>query len=229
MSEAGDQAPAPRVLRVDLVSDVVCPWCYIGWRAFQLAAASLPEIPVRVAFRPFQLDPEVPPEGVDRHARLLAKFGGDAQRLAASGAAVAEAGADVGIRFDFARIERMPNTLDAHRLLRWASGAGLGAPMAETLFRAYFCEGEDLTSRATLTGLARGIGMDGAVVRDLLATDADRDAVLADINHARTMGVTGVPCFIFDSSLAVIGAQSVEKFTRAIETAWQAAPGGASS
>lgn len=215
-------ASSQRVLRVDLVSDVVCPWCYIGWRAFQLAAAARPDIPVRVAFRPFQLDPDVPPEGVDRHARLLTKFGGDAQRLAASGAAVAEAGRDVGISFDFARIERMPNTLDAHRLLRWASGAGLGAAMAETLFRAYFCEGEDLTSRATLTGLARGIGMDGAVVRDLLASDADIDPVAADIAHARSMGITGVPCFIFDSSLAVIGAQSVEKFGRAIETAWQA-------
>jgi predicted DsbA family dithiol-disulfide isomerase len=220
---------APSVLRVDLVSDVVCPWCYVGLRGFLIAAAQRPHIPVALSFRPYQLDPDVPPEGADRQARLLAKFGGDAQRLKEITAAVVEAGEAVGIRFAFDRIARTPNTLDCHRLLRWAQGGGAGAgpgaglAAAEALFQAYFLEGEDLTQRATLVAIARGLGLDGAVVEQLLESGADVDAVQAELEIARRMGITGVPCFIFDSQLAVMGAQAPERFVRAIDTAWEEA------
>jgi predicted DsbA family dithiol-disulfide isomerase len=220
---------APSVLRVDLVSDVVCPWCYVGLRGFLIAAAQRPQIPVALTFRPYQLDPEVPPEGADRHARLLAKFGGDAGRLKEITGAVVDAGEAVGIRFAFDLIVRTPNTLDCHRLLRWAQGGGAGAgpgaalAAAEALFRAYFLEGEDLSQRATLVSIARGLGLDGAVVAGLLESDADVAAVRAELDVARRMGITGVPCFIFDSQLAVMGAQAPERFVRAIDAAWEQA------
>jgi hypothetical protein len=152
----------PSSLRIDLVSDVVCPWCYIGFRGLLGAAALRPDVPIDLTLRAYQLDPDVPPEGADRKRRLLERFGSDAGRLAAIGEAVTESGRGVGIEFRFDRITLTPNTLDCHRLLRWASGAGLVVEAAEALFRAYFTEGEDLTQADTLVAIARGVGMDGA-------------------------------------------------------------------
>jgi predicted DsbA family dithiol-disulfide isomerase len=212
----------PSSLRIDLVSDVVCPWCYIGFRGLLGAAALRPDVPIDLTLRAYQLDPDVPPEGADRKRRLLERFGSDAGRLAAIGEAVTESGRGVGIEFRFDRITLTPNTLDCHRLLRWASGAGLVVEAAEALFRAYFTEGEDLTQADTLVAIARGVGMDGALVSRLLASDADVEATRAELDVARRMGITGVPCFLFAGQFAVMGAQAPDKLVRAIDTAWAA-------
>lgn len=210
--------PAPP-LAVDMISDVICPWCWIGLTGFLAAARQRPQIPITLTLRPYQLDPDVPPGGADHRARLLDRFGGDAGRLRAAGRAVEEAGAAVGLAFAFDRISRTPNTLDCHRLLRWAGGAGVGLEAAQALFAAYFVEGEDLSSRETLLAIGRGLGLDGPVLAGLLDSDADVAQVQHEIAVARRMGIGGVPCFVFDGALAVMGAQSPERFVRAIDTA----------
>jgi predicted DsbA family dithiol-disulfide isomerase len=213
------QAPLP--VRVDMISDVICPWCHVGFRAFLLACARRPDVPVSLTMRAFALDPTIPPEGVDRTQRLIEKFGGDAARLKAISEPLIEAGRAVGIAFGFDKITRTPNTLDCHRLMRWARSAHAEADLmcAEALFQAYHVEGEDLTQAGTLIAIARGIGMDGDLVASLLSGASDVAEVEAEIDVARRMGVTSVPCFIFNQSFAVVGAQSVETFVTAIDKA----------
>jgi predicted DsbA family dithiol-disulfide isomerase len=213
-----------RPVHVDIISDVICPWCYVGKRAFDIAVAARPEIAVTVRFRAYQLDPDVPAHGADRRQRLLEKFGGDAERLKAIGEALKDAAANVGLDLNPDRIERTPNTLDCHRLILWAASAGAQEMMVEALFQAYWREGEDLTCQDTLVAIARGCGLDGPVVRDLLSSEADIGAVRQEIDVARRMGVTGVPCFVFNQTFAVMGAQTPEKFERALGTAAKGAP-----
>lgn len=208
-----------RAVRIDLVSDVVCPWCYVGFRSFLTAWKSRPDTEIALTFRAFQLDPEMPREGAPRMDRILAKFGGDVARLAEATGAVSAAGRQVGIDFAFDRIVRTPNTLDSHRILHWATGAGHGIACAEALFRAYFVDGRDLCDLETLAAIAGSAGLDGAIVRELLDTDTDSDMVLEEIATARRMGVTGVPCFIFDTGFAVTGAQSPATFVQALDRA----------
>jgi predicted DsbA family dithiol-disulfide isomerase len=213
--EAATQGDAVTPLRIDVVSDVMCPWCFIGKRRLEKALAETADVEVTVEWHPFQLDPTLPPEGKDRQQYLAEKFGGP-ERAEAIYDRVRAAGADEAIPFAFERIARSPNTIDAHRLIRWAGIEGVQDRVVERLFSLYFVEGADLTDRATLVAAAVDGGMDGAVVARLLDSDADRADVEADVARAVAIGVQGVPTFIFDGRYAVSGAQPPEVLARAI-------------
>jgi len=203
---------------VDIVSDVMCPWCYIGKKRLETAIASLdPSMEIELAWRPFQLDPTLPKEGKDRRRYLEEKFGSP-ERAGQAYASIREAGAVEGIPFDFEAIKVSSNTLDAHRLIRWAASAGDAVQdrVVERLFRMYFIEGKNIGDNANLLEAASAAGMDEPVVRALLDSDKDRTEVLQEIDTAQRMGVTGVPCFILDRRYAVMGAQPAEALARAI-------------
>ncbi|GAB4354732.1 MAG: DsbA family protein [Oricola sp.] len=203
---------------IDIVSDVMCPWCYIGKRRFERAVRALGgTVDLDIRWRPFQLDPTLPREGKDRDSYLAEKFG-SIERARQLYRTVEEAGAGEGIPFRFDAIAVSPNTLDAHRLIRWALGAGPGvqAKVVERLFASYFLEGANIADHAVLTGVAGEAGMDDAIVASLLAGDADRQAVQEEIATARRMGISGVPCFILDGRYAVMGAQDAETIADAI-------------
>ncbi len=206
-----------QTLTIDVVSDVVCPWCYLGQKRLDNAIAAVPDVDVSVNWRPFQLDATIPPEGMDRKAYMKAKFGDEA-RLRDAHARLEALGKAEGIDYAFDAITVSPNTLDAHRVIRWA-----GADSAETqnrlvrdLFKTYFERGENIGDRAVLVEVARRAGMEGAVVESLLAGDADNEAVANEAATASRMGVTGVPCFLFEGKYAVMGAQEVSTLTDAI-------------
>jgi len=207
---------AQRQLTVDIVSDVMCPWCYVGKRRFEKAKALRPDIELDPRWRPYQLDPSIPPEGIDRRDYLARKFGGDdaARRIYS---AIEQAGEEEGIPFAFDRIERTPNTLDAHRLIRWAASGGHQDELVERLFALYFVEGADVGNRDVLLQAAVDSGMDGRLVGELIATDADRDLVEQEANLARQMGISGVPCFIVAGRYAVVGAESPELIASAFD------------
>ena len=206
---------APRPLAVDVVSDVVCPWCYLGKRRLDAAVAATSELDVEVRWRPYQLDPSIPPEGRDRRAYMAAKFP-DAAQLEAAHERLRELGRQVGIDYRFEAIERSPNTLDAHRLIRWATVEGVQAEVVERLFALYFVEGADIGRHAVLAAAAGDAGMDAGVALRLLGGDADRQEVLDEIATAQRIGVTGVPCMIIDSRYAVMGAQETASIAAAL-------------
>lgn len=199
---------APVPLRIDIVSDVVCPWCYIGQNRLAAAIETVPQLRAEIRWRPYQLDPTIPPEGYDRRQYMEAKFG-DKERLKAAHQQVEAAGRSAGIDFRLDRIAVSPNTLDAHRVIRWAASAGPGAQsrLARRLFELYFEEGQNVSDHAVLVAAASEAGMDAAVVEALLKTDSDREAVREEIETARRMGITGVPCFLIEGKYAVVGAQ----------------------
>jgi predicted DsbA family dithiol-disulfide isomerase len=205
-------------LIIDVVSDAVCPWCFVGKRRLEAALARDGESEVSVRWRPYQLDPTIPAEGLDRSAYMRAKFRDDA-RLADVHARLTAIGEEVGIAFDFAAIQRSPNTLDAHRLIRWAAEAGKQDAVVERLFSDYFERGRDIGDPEVLVAAARDCGMDGDLVRSLLAGTGDVAEVRAEIEHAQQVGVSGVPFFIFASKLAVSGAQGADVLARAIQQA----------
>jgi predicted DsbA family dithiol-disulfide isomerase len=206
-------AEAP--LTIDVVSDVVCPWCYVGKHRLERALAMMPERDFAVIWRPFQLDPTIPREGMPRQAYLERKFGRD--RLADLHKPLIEIGKAEGIPFAFDKITRSPNTLDAHRMLRWAHEAGKQNDMADRLFALYFTEGADIGNRDVLTKAAADVGLDATLVAQLLGTDADLDPVIAEINGAQKMGITGVPTFIFAARFALSGAHPSETIRKTIE------------
>ena len=205
-------------MTVDVVSDVVCPWCYLGKRRLELALEEAEDIEVEVRWRPFQLDPTIPDGGVDREQYFREKFG-DLTRVAAIHERLKELGDGVGIRFAFERIARTPNTLDAHRLIRWASIEGAGEPVVEKLFSLFFEDGADLGDIDVLVEAAVSAGLPGDLVRRLLEGDADRDEVREEIDQARRIGVTGVPCFGIDGRTAVMGALEPEAIVAALRQA----------
>lgn len=224
MSDAGlrEQAGgAIRTLQIDVVSDAVCPWCYIGKRHLEAALAELPDVAATIHWRPYQLDPTIPPGGLDRRAYMARKFG--EERLLDIHARLTEAGRAAGLELAFDRIKRSPNTLDAHRLIRWAWSAGRQDAVVEALFRAFFIDGEDISDREILAARAADAGMDREIVSRLLNEDADVDAVRDEIEKARTLGVTGVPFFILGGRLGVSGAQPPEVLARAIAKALEPA------
>ncbi|HTO30972.1 MAG TPA: DsbA family oxidoreductase [Pararhizobium sp.] len=205
-------------VNIDVVSDVVCPWCYLGKVRLDQAIANVAgDIHVTVNWRPYQLNPDLPPEGVDHKAHLAAKLGGEAA-VDRAHEMLTGLGREDGITFDFAAVKVSPNTLDAHRLVRWAltEGPDAQSTVATLLFKANFEEGRNVGDHAVLLDIAHKAGLDRAVIAALLASDADKDAVSEEIEMARGMGVTGVPCFIIDSKYAVMGAQSVEALTDAL-------------
>jgi predicted DsbA family dithiol-disulfide isomerase len=209
---------------VDVVSDVVCPWCYIGKRRLEAAIAQLreadPDLPFEIRWHPFQLNPDLPPEGVDRKGYLEAKFGGPA-RASQVYERVTAAGRSVGIPFDFDAIKRQPNTLLAHRLVTWAQSRheGDADALVEGLFRANFIEGRFVGSIDELVAIAAAAGYDPADARAFLESDAlKEDVAQADV-RAREMGIGGVPFFIFDGKTAVSGAQEPSVIVQAIAQA----------
>jgi predicted DsbA family dithiol-disulfide isomerase len=198
-------------LTVDVVSDVVCPWCWIGKRRLEMALAQRDRTDVPVLWHAFQLNPNLPAEGVERAGYLERKFGG-AERAREIYARVTDAGREVGLAFDFDRIERQPNTLDAHRLIAWAQQRDPKAinALLERLFAAYFTEGVDIGKPDELARLAGEAGYDRGEAAKLLAGDTGRREVTAAEEQARRLGITGVPLFIFNQRLAVSGAQPPE-------------------
>lgn len=205
-------------VNIDVVSDVVCPWCYLGKARLDQAVASLAgEVHVTVNWRPYQLNPDLPPEGVDHKAHLAAKLGGQAAVERAHDM-LTRLGQEDGVAFDFDAVTISPNTLDAHRLIRWAltEGAETQGKATALLFKANFEEGRNISDHAVLLDIAEAAGLDRTVITALLASDADKDAVREEIETARGMGVTGVPCFIIDGKYAVMGAQSVDVLTDAL-------------
>jgi predicted DsbA family dithiol-disulfide isomerase len=204
-------------LSIDVVSDVVCPWCFLGAKRLEAAVAEARDVEVHVRWRPFQLDPTIPPEGKDRKEYMRAKFG-EGDRLKEVHANLVSLGAAEGIAFDFDAIEVSPNTLDAHRVIRWAGSAGEDVQnrLVEQLFSRYFERGENTGDRGVLIEAARVTGMDAAVVETLLPTDADIEAVRAEIATASRMGISGVPCFLLEGKYAVMGAQDTAVLADAI-------------
>jgi len=209
-------------MQIDIVSDTVCPWCFIGKRRIERAMALRPDVTFEVFWRPYRLDPTIPREGVDRRAYLKAKFG-DTPRSSAMGDAIRSEGAGEGIEFAFDRIAKSPNTLDSHRLVRWSASAGVQDQVVERLFRAYFIEGKDIGDAAVLAAVAADAGMDGELVASLLGSDADLESVEREAGIANEMGITGVPTFIFDSKLMISGAREAELLARVIDKAREAA------
>ncbi|HUK57939.1 MAG TPA: DsbA family oxidoreductase [Stellaceae bacterium] len=200
-----------RPVRIDIVLDVICPWCFIGKRRLERALALRPEIAPEISWRPFQLNPDMPADGMARRDYLASKFGGSqhAQRVYQS---ASEAGAAVGILFAFERAERTPNTQDAHRLVRRAERAGRAGPMVEAMFRAYFLEGVDLGDPARLLDLAVDAGLGRAETRRFLSGEDGLSDMLAEDRAARRIGINAVPCFIFEERYAISGAQEPEFF-----------------
>lgn len=205
-------------MQIDIVSDTICPWCFIGKRRLAKALASRPDVKAEVLWRPFRLDPSVPREGVDRRAYLQAKFGDNPNRAAMSEALRSE-GAGEGLDFAFDKIARTPNTLDSHRLIRWAAGAGVQDNVVERLFEAYFFDGRDIGDAAVLTEVAEAAGMNGALVANLLSGDADLEPVEREAGMASQMGISGVPTFIFDGKFMISGAREPEILARIIDKA----------
>ena len=202
-------------LHVDVIVDVVCPWCFLGKRRLDAAIAELDDLDIEVRYRPFQLDPTIPREGIDREEYIIGKFG-SADALDEAHARLFALGADVGITYAFDLIEKSPNTFDAHRLVRWAAEEGLGDAMLERLFSLYFEEGGDLSQVDTLIAAAEEVGLDGDEVTMKLEDGADLEAVKADIAHAGRIGITGVPTVVVENKFAISGAQTSEVLVDAL-------------
>ncbi len=210
-------------LTIDVVSDIVCPWCYIGKRRLERALAMRPDVPVEVRWRPFFLNPWVPREGIGRDQYLETKFGSvDAYKSIAK--RVEAAAAQEGLVYALDKIARQPNTIDAHRLIRWAHERGNAAKMKQRLMELYFRDGADLTEREVLVQAAREAGLDPEEVRRDLASERDVAEVEAEAARANQAGINGVPFFIFGNKLGVSGAQSPEVLAEAIDKAREAAP-----
>ena len=204
------------MVKLDIISDPICPWCYIGKAHLDRALAARPDHPFAIEWHPFQLNPDMPKGGMDRRDYLEAKFGG-AEGAAEVYGRIEEAAKAAGLTIDFDAIRRTPNTVDAHRVIHWAGIEGRQTPFVSALFRAYFAEGRDIGDREVLCDLADEVGLDAAMIGKLLETDADIDDIRARDLHSRQMGVTGVPCFIVAQKHAVPGAQPPELWARVID------------
>jgi predicted DsbA family dithiol-disulfide isomerase len=204
-------------MRIDVISDTVCPWCFIGKRRLARAMAARPQIAFDVQWRPYQLDAQVPKGGMDRQAYMRMKFGDDPMKIVEMHKLIAAEGEKDGIAFDFAAIARRPNTLDSHRLIRWAQAANVQDDVVERLFIAYFENGEDIGDVRVLADIADMSGMDGVDVARMLEEDTDLALVEREDQIAREMGVTGVPAMIFGNKLAVSGAREPEMLLSVID------------
>src|SRR5262245_21865283 len=209
-------------LPIEMVSDVVCPWCFIGKRRLEKAIALKPEIPVEVRFHPYFLNPWIPREGISREEYLTTKFGSP-ERYREIAQRVAAAAAAEGLTYAMDKISRQPNTLDAHRLIRWAERAGKAAEMKQRLMDLYFAEGADLTNHAVLVQAAADIGLHADNIGQALASDQDVAQIEREALSAKEAGIEGVPCFIFGGKFAVSGAQAPEYLAEAIARVAQAA------
>lgn len=202
-------------VQLDILSDPICPWCYIGKANLEAALAAEPDHPFAIQWHPFQLNPDMPAGGMDRQAYLQAKFGG-AEGATRAYAPVAEHAKAAGLNLDLDGISRTPNTLDAHRLIHWAGIEQRQHQAVTALFEAYFVHSRDIGEHEVLADIADSIGMDASVVMRLLASDADRDDIAKRDTQAREMGVQSVPTFIVAGKHAVQGAQPAELWRKVI-------------
>jgi predicted DsbA family dithiol-disulfide isomerase len=203
-----------KAIAIDVVSDVICPWCFLGKRRLDKAIGLLDGIKVEVNWRPFFLDPTIPKEGMSRRAYMESKFG--AERLKTIHDPLIAAGKEDDVPYEIDRITRTPNSLDAHRLIRWSHVSGKQHDVTERLFMAYWNGGLDIGDRDVLLKIAADSGMDKDDISEKLENGKDVDAVNAEVSHAYRMGVTGVPCFIFAQKQGLMGAQPAEVLADAI-------------
>ncbi|MFK7945539.1 MAG: DsbA family protein [Paracoccaceae bacterium] len=203
------------MVKLDIISDPICPWCYIGKANLDAAIAETGINPFETEWRIFQLNPDMPEGGMDRQEYLQAKFGGpDGAKQVYD--RVAEHARGSGLDLDFNGIPRTPNTMDAHRLIRWARTNGTQDLLAQELFELYFEQGADIGDPDVLLNAAEKMGMEREIVAKLLEGDADRETLADEDKNAREMGVTGVPCFIVDGKYVVQGAQPPEMWVKVI-------------
>jgi len=199
------------MIYVDIVSDTICPWCYIGKRRFERALVVSGRSDVAISWRPFQLNPDMPVEGMTRDDYVRAKFGGG-DRPRQIYQAIAESGREAGIEFQFSRIKRTPNTVLSHRLVHWSAKSEVQDEVVAELFKAYFEEGLDIGDQDTLVECAVRAGIDATLARRYLNGDEGRQEVVASDVYARRLGINGVPCFIVNRKYAVSGAQPPSAF-----------------
>lgn len=212
--------PPYRSTKIDVISDTICPWCFIGKRRLERALAMRPEITADLTWHPFQLNPDMPEEGIERDLYLSLKFGG-ALRAKELYRVVGEAGASEQLDFNFAAIKRAPNTLKSHRLVRFANRNDAQDAVVENLFRAYFFHGTDIGAIDNLLDVAESSGLDREQTRRYLESDEDLELIRGQDARARQMGVTGVPCFIIADRYAISGAQEPEVFLQVLDAAGQ--------
>ncbi|MCF8503302.1 MAG: DsbA family oxidoreductase [Caulobacter sp.] len=205
-------------MQIDFIADVVCPWCYLGWRRLEKALAMRPDLEATITWRPYQLDPTLPEEGVDRKAYYAAKFP-DPERREAGAKVLNAAAAEDGITWNLADIPVSPNTNAAHRLIRWAQGEGLQGPVLEGVLAAYFTELRDIGDPVVLADIGEKAGMDRMRLLQAFSEGTDKDAVSREHFQAHQAGVSGVPFMIFDGKIAVSGAEPPERLVKAIDKA----------
>jgi predicted DsbA family dithiol-disulfide isomerase len=201
--------------KIDIISDPICPWCYIGKTNFDRALEANPEHNFIVEWHPFQLNPKMPVDGMDRREYLETKFGGQMEAVKVY-SQIDDAAKAVGLDLNLGGIKRTPSTLNAHRLIHWAGLEGKQNAVVDRLFKAYFKEGRDISEHSVLVRIASGAGMDGDAVRKLLESDNDKDDIRARDANARKRGVSGVPCFIVAGTHAVNGAQPADLWAKVI-------------
>ena len=211
-------APPKARLTVEVVHDLVCPWCYLGTRRLVRTIRRRPDLLVDLVWRPFLLNPDMPRLGMSRSDYVVRKFGGEdrARRLYTS---ITEIGRVEGVQFRFDRVRRTPSSVDAHRLVRWAARFGRADGVVEALFAAHFADGRDLGDPAVLSAVAGSCGLDPAAARAMLGTDAELDGVHADNLRAHRLGINGVPCFVVAGRHAIAGAQEPEVIERLLDVA----------
>ncbi|SMX35070.1 DsbA family oxidoreductase [Actibacterium lipolyticum] len=203
------------MIKLDILSDPICPWCYIGKSYLDRALANHPDHPFTIEWHPFQLNPDMPAGGMDRREYLETKFNGKENAVKVY-SQIAEAAEAAGLMINFAGIERTPNTLNAHRLIHWAGIEGRQTPVVSFLFESYFEKGQDIGSTDVLVEIAERAEMDGDMIRRLIAGDADADMIRQRDAHARERGVTGVPTFILANQHVLVGAQQPEVWEQVV-------------
>lgn len=203
------------MVKLDILSDPICPWCYIGKTQLDAALLAHPDHPFEIEWHPFQLNPDMPPEGMDRREYLETKFGGK-ERAVEVYSQIAKAAEGAGLDLDLSGISRTPNTINAHRLIHWAGLEGVQTAAVSRLFKAYFEEGKDIGNTQVLLEIAEGIEMNRAATERLFASDADLEDIRARDAHARARGVTGVPTHIVANQHVLPGAQSSQLWENVI-------------
>ena len=211
-------APPKARLSIEVVHDLVCPWCYLGVRRLVRTLARRPDLHVDLTWRPFLLNPDMPRAGMPRSDYVLRKFGGEerARRLFGS---ITEIGRGEGVMFRFDRIRRTPSSIDAHRLVRWASRFGRAADVAEAIFAAHFADGRDVGDLSVLAAIAASCGLRHDAAWVFLAGDTESELVHADNLRAHRLGINGVPCFVVAGTHAIAGAQEPEVIERLLDVA----------
>lgn len=205
-------------MQISVFFDPICPWCYIGKRRLQRALGLRPAISAELIWQPFMLNPDMPPQGMERQTYLLHKFGTEARVRRLLGALEATGQSDE-ISFNFDGIRHTPATFDAHRLVKYAAEHGQGEAVVESLFRAFFVEGRDIGLLDELSAIGRAVGLDGGALDAFLDSTVDIDWVIEQNSNAHRLGVNGVPCFLFNGELALQGAQQPEILARLLDAA----------